>query len=175
MKGIEEKLLKKNMRGLAKHPEIDLLDTEKNSHFDTERNHFDTYKTPHFDPYKTPHFDSYVTPQFDAHMTPKLYIHTLNVSTNRLSSTSPELPAEHNKLYSIVEMNNQGGLKPVPTNKFAFMQAFSLIFFGEWGDRSQIYTVALSSRNPALLVFLGAYAVRNPTIYSHNTIDSRRI
>jgi len=45
----------------------------------------------------------------------------------------------------------------VKSNKFVFTQAFSLIFLGEWGDRSQIYTIALAAEAPVVPVFLGAF------------------
>ena len=46
-----------------------------------------------------------------------------------------------------------------PTSSFVFLQALSLTFFAEWGDRSQIYTIALASKNSAILVFMGAWTV----------------
>lgn len=57
-----------------------------------------------------------------------------------------------------------------PSNYVIFSQIFSLIFLGELGDRSQLYTIALSSRNPPILVFCGAYMVifRHPNISLSN-------
>lgn len=65
-----------------------------------------------------------------------------------------------------------------PPKLFALFQSFSLIFFGEWGDRSQLYTMALSSRNPPILVFIGAFTVWIiffPNIPNNITTFSRRI
>jgi len=53
--------------------------------------------------------------------------------------------------------------KPVPTSKFAltryfspiFLTAFTMTFFAEWGDRSQITTIALASVKDAIGVTLG--------------------
>lgn len=36
------------------------------------------------------------------------------------------------------------------------MAGFSQVFFGEWGDRSQLTTIALAADNDAFLVFLGS-------------------
>jgi putative Ca2+/H+ antiporter (TMEM165/GDT1 family) len=39
--------------------------------------------------------------------------------------------------------------------KLIFITCFSQIFFGEWGDKSQITTVAMSASNSTVIVFLG--------------------
>jgi putative Ca2+/H+ antiporter (TMEM165/GDT1 family) len=43
------------------------------------------------------------------------------------------------------------------TFRFVYWQSFSLIFLGEWGDKSQIYTIALATRANPYAVFLGAF------------------
>lgn len=44
---------------------------------------------------------------------------------------------------------------------FIFWQALTLTFLGEWGDRSQVTTIALASQSSAVAVFIGASLVRN--------------
>jgi putative Ca2+/H+ antiporter (TMEM165/GDT1 family) len=39
-----------------------------------------------------------------------------------------------------------------------------MIFLGEWGDRSQLATVALSATGPPFYVFIGAFLV-NPSMF----------
>lgn len=41
-----------------------------------------------------------------------------------------------------------------PSNN-VMMQVFIMIFFAEWGDRSQVSTILLAGTNPVLAVFLG--------------------
>ena len=41
-----------------------------------------------------------------------------------------------------------------------FWQALSLTFLGEWGDRSQISTIALAANSNAFIVFIGSFLVR---------------
>jgi len=41
--------------------------------------------------------------------------------------------------------------------KLVFWQALTLTFLGEWGDRSQISTIALAANNNAYLVFIGSF------------------
>ena len=41
-----------------------------------------------------------------------------------------------------------------PSNN-VMMQVFVMIFFAEWGDRSQVSTILLAGTNPVLAVFLG--------------------
>jgi len=46
----------------------------------------------------------------------------------------------------------------VQINKRAIIfEIFSMVFFAEWGDRSQIYTIALASQYNGFIVFLGAF------------------
>jgi len=45
-------------------------------------------------------------------------------------------------------------------NKRAVLfEIFSMVFLAEWGDRSQIYTIALASQYNGFIVFLGAILV----------------
>jgi len=41
--------------------------------------------------------------------------------------------------------------------KLVFWQALTLTFLGEWGDRSQISTIALAANSSAFMVFLGGF------------------
>ena len=41
-----------------------------------------------------------------------------------------------------------------PSNN-VMMQVFIMIFFAEWGDRSQVSTILLAGTNPVFAVFLG--------------------
>jgi putative Ca2+/H+ antiporter (TMEM165/GDT1 family) len=41
-----------------------------------------------------------------------------------------------------------------------YWQAFTLTFFGEWGDRSQFSRIALSAQENALTVLIGATLVQ---------------
>lgn len=43
--------------------------------------------------------------------------------------------------------------------KLIFWQALTLTFLGEWGDRSQITTIALAIEGNPYLVFIGAFLV----------------
>jgi len=42
-------------------------------------------------------------------------------------------------------------------NKLVFWQALTMTFLGEWGDRSQISTIALAANSNAYLVFVGSF------------------
>ena len=42
-------------------------------------------------------------------------------------------------------------------SKLVFWQALTMTFLGEWGDRSQITTIALAADSSALFVFVGAF------------------
>jgi len=42
-------------------------------------------------------------------------------------------------------------------SKLVFWQALTLTFLGEWGDRSQIATIALAAESSAIMVFLGGF------------------
>jgi len=42
-------------------------------------------------------------------------------------------------------------------SKLVFWQALTMTFLGEWGDRSQIATIALAADSSALFVFVGAF------------------
>jgi len=42
-------------------------------------------------------------------------------------------------------------------SKLVFWQALTMTFLGEWGDRSQISTIALAANSNAYLVFIGAF------------------
>jgi len=42
-------------------------------------------------------------------------------------------------------------------SKLVFWQALTMTFLGEWGDRSQITTIALAADSSALFVFIGAF------------------
>jgi len=42
-------------------------------------------------------------------------------------------------------------------NKLVFWQALTMTFLGEWGDRSQISTIALAANSSATLVFIGSF------------------
>lgn len=42
-------------------------------------------------------------------------------------------------------------------SKLVFWQALTLTFLGEWGDRSQISTIALAANSNAFMVFIGAF------------------
>jgi putative Ca2+/H+ antiporter (TMEM165/GDT1 family) len=42
-------------------------------------------------------------------------------------------------------------------SKLVFWQALTMTFLGEWGDRSQISTIALAAESSALFVFIGAF------------------
>lgn len=42
-------------------------------------------------------------------------------------------------------------------SKLVFWQALTLTFLGEWGDRSQISTIALAAESSAIMVFLGGF------------------
>jgi putative Ca2+/H+ antiporter (TMEM165/GDT1 family) len=42
-------------------------------------------------------------------------------------------------------------------SKLVFWQALTMTFLGEWGDRSQITTIALAAESSALFVFVGAF------------------
>jgi len=42
-------------------------------------------------------------------------------------------------------------------SKLVFWQALTLTFLGEWGDRSQISTIALAANSSAIMVFLGGF------------------
>jgi len=42
-------------------------------------------------------------------------------------------------------------------SKLVFWQALTLTFLGEWGDRSQIATIALAANSSAVIVFVGAF------------------
>jgi len=42
-------------------------------------------------------------------------------------------------------------------SKLVFWQALTLTFLGEWGDRSQISTIALAANSSAWIVFIGAF------------------
>lgn len=42
-------------------------------------------------------------------------------------------------------------------SKLVFWQALTLTFLGEWGDRSQISTIALAANSSAVMVFLGGF------------------
>jgi len=52
--------------------------------------------------------------------------------------------------------SNTGTFEQVAT-KLVFWQALTLTFLGEWGDRSQISTIALAAEGSALLVFIGSF------------------
>jgi len=41
--------------------------------------------------------------------------------------------------------------------KLVFWQALTLTFLGEWGDRSQISTIALAAESSAMMVFIGSF------------------
>jgi len=43
------------------------------------------------------------------------------------------------------------------TTKLVFWQALTLTFLGEWGDRSQISTIALAANSSAVMVFIGSF------------------
>jgi len=42
-------------------------------------------------------------------------------------------------------------------SKLVFWQALTMTFLGEWGDRSQISTIALAANNSAYIVFIGSF------------------
>jgi len=44
-------------------------------------------------------------------------------------------------------------------SKLVFWQALTMTFLGEWGDRSQISTIALAAESGATFVFVGAFLV----------------
>lgn len=44
-------------------------------------------------------------------------------------------------------------------SKLVFWQALTMTFLGEWGDRSQISTIALAAESSAAFVFIGAFLV----------------
>lgn len=44
-------------------------------------------------------------------------------------------------------------------SKLVFWQALTMTFLGEWGDRSQISTIALAAESSATFVFVGAFLV----------------
>ena len=56
-------------------------------------------------------------------------------------------------------MNLEGDKQPQIAETAIYWQALTLTFFGEWGDRSQITTVALASQSNAFAVFVGASLV----------------
>jgi len=43
------------------------------------------------------------------------------------------------------------------STKLVFWQALTLTFLGEWGDRSQISTIALAANSSAVIVFIGSF------------------
>jgi putative Ca2+/H+ antiporter (TMEM165/GDT1 family) len=59
-----------------------------------------------------------------------------------------------------IESNGKGTcanqIEKVAT-KLVFWQALTLTFLGEWGDRSQISTIALAANSSAIMVFIGGF------------------
>eukprot|EP00211_Chloroparvula_japonica_P015995 CAMPEP_0119122916 /NCGR_PEP_ID=MMETSP1310-20130426/3026_1 /TAXON_ID=464262 /ORGANISM="Genus nov. species nov., Strain RCC2339" /LENGTH=214 /DNA_ID=CAMNT_0007112645 /DNA_START=117 /DNA_END=757 /DNA_ORIENTATION=+ len=54
-----------------------------------------------------------------------------------------------------IENDIKGTKKATPWRK-VIMESFTLTFLAEWGDRSQVATIALSAIHPALAVVIGA-------------------
>lgn len=78
-----------------------------------------------------------------------------------------ELRTEDDNIEVQISINKEDPENPVAAPKgrsgqnqiavaFIFWQALTLTFLGEWGDRSQITTIALASQSSAAPVFLGA-------------------
>ena len=66
-----------------------------------------------------------------------------------------EYEAMHRKVESRKEIEQK--LSWFGRGAFVFMQVFTLIFFAEWGDKSQLSTILLAAREGIWAVGMGAF------------------
>jgi len=69
------------------------------------------------------------------------------------ASSQGKISLEINKIKSEPKISEEEGGSMM--TKAVLFEAFSLIFFAEWGDRSQINTIALASQYNPFIVFVG--------------------
>jgi putative Ca2+/H+ antiporter (TMEM165/GDT1 family) len=76
-----------------------------------------------------------------------------NTSLNNTSANSDDIEAKSSTPVAQDTHKNAGGV----ASKLVFWQALTLTFLGEWGDRSQITTIALAVEGNAYVVFVGSF------------------
>jgi len=101
----------------------------------------------------------------------KVHSKLMQDKKNQAKSDSDDIELkteDDNPEIQITTINREDPENPVPAPKekknakstiavaFIFWQALTLTFLGEWGDRSQITTIALASQSSAAAVFFGA-------------------
>ena len=83
------------------------------------------------------------------------YFVVLSSSINS-SERAPLVNLSENAHLSDVETPEQPKKKFTRMSfKSVFIEVFIMIFFAEWGDRSQVSSILLASTNPILSVFIG--------------------
>jgi len=78
--------------------------------------------------------------------------------SHTMSDQNEELAEAEKELKKLKTKRTANGLRKLLLTyvSVVFLETFSLIFFAEWGDRSQISTVVLAARENAFGVLIGA-------------------